>query len=1201
MRKSCFIFILAAFLCSIAKTKAATPDLFVTQDTTWSGAIVLDKNVTVLTGKKLTILPGTDIKLNRGISVTADSNAVIRILGSDINPVSLSPTEPGTYWHNFHASQPGSVLEMTYVDVEGGQIKISNGGTGNIQDCKLHDYNLGDNPILFVKDGNSVYVNRTQVSEYYEINIVRTLAVVENSLLEFPTADAIDFDNAPDGTVIRYTTVRNGRGFNIDGIDFGKVDFTPPGSRARVENCLIYNFSDNGISIGEGALGIVVTGTLIYRAGSGIAVKDSSLATIYNNTFYDCNYGIEVYEKNAGLGAGHAIGYNNIFWANETSSFSLTTDATLQLSYSNLQENIVDTIANNYSYDPFFTDVSHDNYQLSPISPLLGKGINGEDLGAIFPVGGIPVPDTDLRLGHPEANMKFKGDSTINIYWSAGSLIQSVDIEFSKDGGDNWTQLASNINARDESFTWTIPNIYSTKSFIRITEHNDTAHKSANILPFSIVPVGDTTQLPYFSKRAGFYDSPIDVSIISPPGSIVYYTLDGSDPTDRSMVYSGPIHFDEDSVPSGQPELNITASDFPHQPYSYIRSAPITLNGPMHNFYRIPNQTLIKAGVLRSRVYTPGQGLGNVVTATYFIDPNIEETFNVPVISLVTDPENLFNYYTGIYIPGATFNGNAFTGNYELSGLKSERPASFEFFRKNGQQELSLEVGIRTRGEWIRNLGQKALTVFARSEYDTENSFNYSFFNGLKKPGTQKTLDNFKRIILRNNGNEWGIPGNTMCRDACIQSLFDHLDLKYQAYSPSVAFVNGEYWGIHNIRELNDAWGIQKNYGIHRDSIILMEDNLDGPAKLITGRDGEDAEYIALKNFIQQNDMSVGSNYQYVTEHLDIGNFIDYWSATIFSNKKNTDHNQSYWKMRNGQPSASTKEGYDGRWRFMASDFDGAFYEPDFDNLDFMITHMADSLLKRLLINPDFKNKFITRFADLLNSSFDTQRILNRIDEIAEVIEPEMPRHIGRWRTPDNMQMWYDNIEALREFARARVDFQRYQISTQFSLTNTHKLNVSVDDLSHGNINVNTLLINSSLPGVKEEIYPWTGIYYENVPVVVTAVPKAGYRFVRWKENGSTQQTISFNLNAETTLTAIFELDFSNVSGKLVIYPNPAIDGKVYLDDYHRISVYDITGKEVMGEQTAKEMNVSTLEDGMYIVRDETGQEAKLVITNNEK
>ncbi len=1197
--RKCSSKVILPVLLSLCFSSKATPTLFITQDSTWSGTVLVDQNVEVLNGKTLTILAGSDIKLNPGISVTADSNSAIRIQGTDISPINISPAISGTYWYNFHASQPGSVLEVMHADVEGGQLKVSNGGVGNIQFSKLHNYNQGSNPIIYTTDADSIYVNSTQVSDYYEINIVRTLALVENCLFEFTTADAIDFDNAPLGTMIRNTTLRNGRGFNIDGIDFGKVDFTPPGSQARVENCLIYNFSDKGISIGEGCLGVVVTGTLIYRCGSGIAVKDSSLATIYNNTFYNCEYGIEVIEKNAGLGSGHAVAYNNIFWANEVASTLVTLDGTLDLSYSNVQESIADSSRNVFSLNPYFEDVTADDFRLNPLSPLIGIGMNGEDLGAIFPVGGIPIPDDELILGHPQANMKYKGDSTINIYWSAGNLIQAVDIEFSIDGGNTWQELANNLTARDEAYTWTIPNVYSSQAYIKLIDHNDTTNESVNILPFLILPDGDTTQLPRYSIASGFYTNPIDVSISAPVGSVIYYTLDGSDPSDRSLVYYGPIHFAEDSIPAGQPELNITASDFPHPPYSYIRSAPITFIGPMHNYYASPSSTLMKAGVLRSRVYTPGQGLGNIVTSTYFVGPDIRETFNVPVISLVTDPQNLFNYYTGIYIPGATFNGNAFTGNYELSGLQSERPASFEYYTPTGEQKLSLEVGIRTRGEWIRNLGQKALTVYARSEYDTENNFDYSFFPGLKKPGTQKKMDEFKRIILRNSGNEWGIPQNTMCRDGLIQSLFDHLDLKYQAYAPSVAFINGEYWGIHNIRELNDAWGIQKSYIINRDSVIMMEDNLDGEFQLITGRAGEESEFISLKNFINQNDLTVQSNYQYVSEHLDLENLIDYWSVTAFTNKRNINHNQSYWKMRNGHPGPNVKEGQDGRWRYTANDFDGGFYNPDFDNLNFIITEMADSIFKRLLTNQGFKEQFISRYADLMNSSFDTQRILDRINEIASTIESEMPRHIGRWGTPLSIQDWYENIDSLRDFANSRVDFQRSYLLSQFGLNTQKQLTVDVDDLSHGNIKVNTILINSTLPGVRQQLYPWTGIYFEYIPVTITAIAKPGFKFVRWKETGSTNPVTTFYLSSNSRLTAIFEIDFSNTSGELVLYPKPPLDGKVYLNDYHRVVVYDITGKEVIAEQTTRVLNVSQLAKGMYIVRDEMGKEAKLVITNN--
>lgn len=1179
-------------------SNAATATLFVTQDTTWSGNVTMTENVIVRSGTTLTIAAGATVRMGRGISVTTQSQARITMSGTSAQPISISPLIPGTYFHNFHSKDSASFIEMDYVDVEGGQIKVSNGGTGIVQNCVLHDYNQGDNPILFVIDADSIYVNSTQVSEYYEINIVRTIALVENCLFEFPTADGIDFDNVPQGTVIRNTTVRNGRGFNIDGIDFGKVDFQPPGSIARVENCRIYNFSDNGISIGEGALDVVVMGTLIYRVGSGIAVKDSSIATIYNNTFYSCGYGIEIYEKNSGLGAGHAIAYNNIFWGNLISSVSLTTDATLQLSYSNLEDGVIDTVDHNMSLEPMFVDAATDNFELSPFSPLRLAGTNGEDLGAMFPVGGIPVPQNDLRLGHPQANMTYKGDSIIQIFWSAGDLIQTVDIDFSNDNGNTWQQLANNVTASDEGWQWTVPNIYSTKAFIRITDHNNTAKFSVNILPFKILPIGDSTDVPNVSYQSGFYSTPIDVSISAPAGSIIYYTLDGSDPTDRSPIYSTPIHFDYDSVPVGLAEQNITASDFPVQPYSYIRTSPQSVIGPTGCFWRTPNKNLTKAGVLRSRIYKPGQGLGAIVTSTFFVDPDIDTKFSLPVISLVTDPENLFNYYTGIYIPGATFTGYSFTGNYEMSGSASERPASFQFFKANGQQMLSQEVGIRIRGEWIRNYGQKALTVFARSEYDTENNFEYAFFNGLKKPGTLQSMNEFKRIILRNNGNDWLNWGNTMCKDAMIQSLFDHLKLKYQAYTPSVAFINGEYWGIHNIRELNDAWGLQKNYGIHRDSVILMEDNLDGPFKLISGKTGDEQKFIQLKDFIRQNDLTLTENFELVKGQLDIENFIDYWSATIYSNKKNTDHNQAYWKLRNGQVLPGIREGLDGRWRFMASDFDGGFLEPYFDNLSFLLGHMHDSIFARLLTNQEFRNKFILRHSDLLNSSFETQRVLDRIDDIASVIEPEMANHIGRWQIPSSMTSWYNNIEDLRNFARDRNYYQRAHLASHFGLGALHQLIVDVDDLSHGNIQVNTLFISQDLPGVSSALYPWKGSYPEGINISVTAIAKPGYRFSRWKENDQTQPTLTFNLNSDKTYTAIFVRDFSALAEDLQIFPNPATEGMIYLADYYKVSLYDITGKVIIEEQTTNQINVSQLQSGMYFLQNEIGMPGKVVVIN---
>ena len=1188
--------VLILFFVLISVSTSATSLRFVTQDTSWSGSFVLDEDVFIKPGKKLTILPGTHISMNPGISVQTDSNCVISIVGNAIQPIVIEPAQAGSYWCNFLATRSGSSVELAFADVSGGQIKISNGATGTIQDCFLHDFNHGDIPIIYTSDADSVYISRTHVSNYYEMNIVRTPALVEDCLFEFTTADAIDFDNAPQNTLIRNTTIRYGRGTNIDAIDFGKVDFKPPGSRGRVENCMIHDFSDKGVSVGEGCLDVVVTGCLIFRTGAGVAVKDSSIATIYNNTFYNCDFGIELVEKNPGLGGGHGLAYNNIIWGNGGSIF-MNSDATLNISYSNIIGNTVDTSNHIYSVDPLFSNIAIDDYSLSPTSPLIGVGINGEDLGAVFPVGGIQEPANELRLGHPQSNMELKGDSIMNIYWSTSNAIQSVDLSFSTDNGNTWSALANNLSAQDGSWQWHIPNIYSTRCMIRLFDHDDTLHYVNNFLPFSILPSGDTTAKVTVDHDPGFYHNSIDVAITAPPGSIVYYTLDGSVPTDRSFVYQQPIHIEQENIPVGQAVQNITASNPAHAPYSYVHTAPNSYVGPSHNFWDAPNVDLFKGTVLRARTYTPGQGLGVTNTSSYFIDTTINESkYTVPVVSLATDPSSLFDYFTGIYIPGASYTGYAFTGNYELSGRASERTAHFEYFDEAGERELSQNVGIRIRGEWIRNLAQKSLTVYARTDYDEENNFNYAFFPGLKKPGTNKTMDEFKRIILRTSGNEFGGLENTMCEDALTQSLFEKLDLKYQPYRFCQVFINGEYWGLHLIRELFDERGVEKNYDLSPDSIIMMEDNLDGPFQLKVGNADDTLSFHNLRNRILQSDWSNPADYEFVKEKMDVSNFTDYWAATIYSNKKNANHNQAYWRLRNGQPIPGMREGWDGRWRWVAIDFDNSLEDVAFDNLSYMPQNVPDLMLKHLLDQPEFKVQFINRFADLLNSSFSTQYTTKRIDEVTAELTPEIGGQIGRWRSPVDFASWTTGMQKLYSFATNRTDTQRLHIQNYFSLPVKYNLSLDVDDPIAGIVKINSLAVNNDLPGVSEDIYPWTGVYFNRIPVTITAQAAYGYKFDHWKETGITDATIFVDSANDTMFTAVFKKDESIVSTGVIMYPNPSSVGLVSFEKLHRVSVFNAVGQKVLPEQTVRELNISNLSAGVYFVRFETGDEKRLVI-----
>jgi hypothetical protein len=106
---------------------------------------------------------------------------------------------------------------------------------------------------------------------------------------------------------------------------------------------------------------------------------------------------------------------------------------------------------------------------------------------------------------------------------------------------------------------------------------------------------------------------------------------------------------------------------------------------------------------VRARCYTPGQGLGDVITNTYIMNENGDmNPAGLPVISLATDKENYFDYHKGIYVAGATFNGSSFSGNYELRGRASERPVHLEYFENNGSRIFNMNIGTRIRGELVR-------------------------------------------------------------------------------------------------------------------------------------------------------------------------------------------------------------------------------------------------------------------------------------------------------------------------------------------------------------------------------------------------------------------------------------------------------------------------------------------------------------------
>lgn len=589
-------------------------------------------------------------------------------------------------------------------------------------------------------------------------------------------------------------------------------------------------------------------------------------------------------------------------------------------------------------------------------------------------------------------------------------------------------------------------------------------------------PVPGILEHPVFSHEAGFYSEPFELSIAHPrEGVTIYYTLDGSEPTSSSAVYEGPIEIrDRTSEP------NII---------SMIPTNRITTGSRR---WMQPSGLVSKGTVVRVKAVHDALISVSTLTQTYFVFGTDSNRYTLPVISLNTDAANLFDEEIGIYVSGIYYDRNVdWSGNYYQRGMDWERPASIEYFETTGERVLSQQAGIRIHGGWTRRLPMKSLRLYARSEYDMENRFNHSFFPELDD-------SSFNRLILRNSGQDFG---RTMFKDIIAQELVSHLNLETQAYQPAILFINGEYWGIHNIRERYDRFYFERVYGVEQGRI----DYLTGSGSVI---EGDDLHYREMISYIVENDLSDDEKFEELHMMMDIDNFMDYFSIQIYYGNTDWPHNNiDYWRSKNEfDPDAPA--GLDGRWRWVVFDLDRSLGNPEdasfnmiewvTEEINFNGREWPNLILRNLLENRTFRDQFINRMADHLNSTFSSGRVIRKIDQMALNYEPEMEEHIRRWGVPAGVNWWRGYVSEMRDFARDRPSMVRSHIRDHFGISSETVLNIDPGPESMGAVYVNSLQISTQTKGISESEIPWRGRYFSGIDVKLHAVPNPGHEFQYW-------------------------------------------------------------------------------------------------------
>ena len=510
----------------------------------------------------------------------------------------------------------------------------------------------------------------------------------------------------------------------------------------------------------------------------------------------------------------------------------------------------------------------------------------------------------------------------------------------------------------------------------------------------------------YFSKRAGFYLNPFKLFIhATQPGDTIFYTTDGSNPDTSAFLFTDSIQI---SYTDTLPNTFSTIQTAPFGPPSYFKSwTPPMVNVP-------------KASVIRAAVFRNGTIISQVETASYFVDTAIFTKYHYPVISISTDSNNFFNFDTGIYVPGVFWDSldPYWTGNYFVNDDAWERIAHFEYFTDSGFRAVNQDVGVCIHGKSSRSAPQKTLRIYARSEYG--NSYlNYPFMRN--NPGQ----DLYKRLLLRTIYSDGML---TIFKDEMTHDLVKDLNLDMQYYNPAVVFINGEYWGLHAMRDRIDKYYLALKYDIDPDAIDLLEYN----AEVI---EGSNAEYLNMIDFIENNDLSVPEHYDYITTRMDIDNFIDYNIVEIyFGNFDWPGSNLKYWRQQ--APGA--------KWRWILFDLDFCYHDFTFDHLKF-VTYEGDTsyqnptwatfLLRNLLKSEEFKGKFINRFAELLNTTFQPDTVIGKINEFEEFYTPGINLLMERWNFPRSEQGWHGDVNyVLKRYAQERPCYMQNFILSYFNL-----------------------------------------------------------------------------------------------------------------------------------------------------------------------
>ena len=636
---------------------------------------------------------------------------------------------------------------------------------------------------------------------------------------------------------------------------------------------------------------------------------------------------------------------------------------------------------------------------------------------------------------------------------------------------------------------------------------------------------------PVITTPSGLYNTPITVSMSNPNGvgSVIRYTLDGSDPDINDAVYTGT---------------------------------------PVSVFF---------SSVVKARVFSSTALPSPPAVATYLFGIN----HVTPLLSVVTAPQNLYGA-TGIF------------DNWQYDW---ERSAYVEYFDTTGVVVFSQLAGMQIDG----GLGG--------SRSHPQHSFRVELDHPVLGAGpvyyplipNRSTRSKYSNLYIRNGSNYFlSLP----YKDAAhTEAMAAETNNYYSAWRPVSVYVNGAYFGLYEMREKFDQEYFEELEGADGDSLDLLSLSAWNNYVLRALEGSVDSFYVDYAAFQNLNTQDTGY-WNAADSYFDLQYYADYIIGETYAG--NID-----WPQNNIKIYRSNTSGF--RWRFCLIDLEGSMNPFGFssaydDHIGYVLgadpNNPFINVFLRSIQNQRFKQYFINRYADLMNTSYRYDRLESVANTMFNQTVIEMPKEYMRWGDPNNingqMAAFVANHQTLLSEYAIRTDEVRADMLNHFSLNGLADVTLDVVPAGAGKINISTIVPDS---------LPWTGVYFNGNPIRITALPNPGYTFSHWEitAGASTVVDTSISIENNISLNTLFKAHFNGGPSTVTylnggvdgwqVYPNPS-SGVFYIRlnseappvTSTRLRVFDFTGAEVFAQDGIDlkgmyKVDLSYLPKGVYLLQ----------------